>query len=142
MNKKRIAILAPYVGEINRGAESFVIEITKKLAEDFDVDVYSEYECSEIKNNIRRIKVKKSIIWTFHNLLYDKFKLYRKVCWKFYYLIPDIMHQKCFSLEAYREIKNNKYDLIYPNNGIWGARIANCYRKKLKPHTYILDMVV
>lgn len=28
---KKIAIIAPYVGSVNRGAETFVIELTKQL---------------------------------------------------------------------------------------------------------------
>lgn len=137
MQKKKIAILAPYVGKINRGAESFVIEITKKLSKDFDVIVYSEYECNEISNNIQCICVKKSFMWKFHDLLYNKFSIYRKICWKFYYLIPDILYQKRFSIEVYKKLINEKYDLIYPNNGIWGARIANAYRKRTQtPYIY------
>ena len=130
MQKKRIAIIAPYVGKINRGAESFVIEITKKLAEYFEIEVYSGYQCDEISNNIRIISVKNSIIWNFHNFLYDKFSIYRKICWKFYYLIPDILFQRRFSTKVYKELIDNEYDLIYPNNGIWGVKMANLYRKR------------
>lgn len=132
MQKKRIAIIAPYVGKINRGAESFVIEITKKLEEYFDIDVYSGYACDEISDNIQVVQIKNNTIWNFHNVLYNKFSIYRKICWKFYYLIPDILYQKRFSNEVYKKLLGKDYDLIYPNNGIWGAKIANSYRKKTK----------
>ena len=130
MRKKRIAIIAPYVGKINRGAESFVIEITKKLVEYFDVDVYSGYECEEIGDNIRVIRLRNGAVWNFHNYLYNKFSIYRKICWRFYYLIPDILYQRRFSSKVYKNLLDNEYDLIYPNNGIWGAKMANLYRDR------------
>lgn len=129
MQKNKIAVLAPYVGKINRGAESFVIEITKKLSKYYEVDVYSEYECDEIKENIKIIKVENNIIFKLHNLIYEQFSIYRKICWKFYFLIPDILHQKKFSVAVYKKLLNENYNIIYPNNGIWGAKIANEYRK-------------
>ena len=40
MKMKRIAVLATYVGKINRGAETFVIELCKHLRKNYIVDIW------------------------------------------------------------------------------------------------------
>lgn len=127
---KKIAILSPYVGSVNRGAETFVIELTKKINTVFDVDVFTLKNEFSIRENIHTIKVTTGMLFNIHNKLYLNSSLYRKIVNRFYYLIPDVIFQKKFTLKAFKEISKKDYDLIFPNNGIWGAKYASKYREK------------
>ena len=51
MKMKRIAVLATYVGKINRGAETFVIELCKHLRKKYIVDIYAAGMVEELKEN-------------------------------------------------------------------------------------------
>jgi len=128
--KKRIAILATYVGEVNRGAETFVIELTKRLQEEFDITVFSKGISDEIKNNIITVKFNLPFWFVLHKKNYEQNNLYRKICNRIYFLIPSEIEQYYFSKSVYKNylLKGN-YDLIFPNNGVWGARIATKMRK-------------
>lgn len=129
---KKIAIIAPYVGTINRGAETFVIELTKKLREEYIIDVYTLAIESTLKDNIKVINVKTNCIYKMHKKCFDNIELYRKIINKFYYLIPDVIFQHKFSKQAFKIINNNNYDILFPNNGIWGAKYSAKLRKKTK----------
>lgn len=134
---KRIAILAPYVGIVNRGAETFVIELTKKLSKKYEIDVFTLSDKSGLESNFRKIIAKKGIIFKIHKKLYNRFKYYRKIINKFYFLIPDVIFQHKFSKEAFKVINKERYDILFPNNGIWGAKYSASYRKKNKiPYIY------
>ena len=127
---KRIAILAPYVGVVNRGAETFVIELTKKLSKFYDIDVYSTGVSKLIYKNCIVINCIPSPFLKYHTKLYERFSFYRKIVNKFYYIIPDVLFQRAFTKKAFKVIDNNKYDLLFPNNGVWGAKYSKIYRKK------------
>lgn len=129
---KKIAILAPYVGKVNRGAETFVIELTKKLSKKYIIDVYSLYENDSIKSNIKKVKVKKSLIFNIHEKCFNNIRIYRKLVNKCYYLIPDVILQHKFTKKAFNDIRKTKYDLLFPNNGIWGAVYSARLRKNRK----------
>lgn len=127
---KKIAILAPYVGIINRGAETFVIELVSTLKDKYIIDVYSTAISEKIESNIIKVRTNKGTLLKIHSYLFDKISFYRKVINRFYFLIPDVIFQKKFSKRVFKYIRNEKYDLIFPNNGYWGAHFANDYRKK------------
>ena len=128
--KKKVAILAPYVGSVNRGAETFVIELTKKLRKYYDINVYTTSDEKQISENIVRIDVRNSRLWIVHSWLYNKNVLYREIVNRFYYFIPDVMFQKQFTKRAFERINKEKYDMIFPNNGVWGCKYAKKYREK------------
>lgn len=127
---KSIAIFAPYVGTVNRGAETFVIELTLKLRENYKVDVYSIKKESKIKDNSIEVPIKENVLFKLHQNLYISKELYRKVINKFYFLIPDVIFQKKFTKKVFKKMGNKKYDLLYPNNGVWGAYYSKKYRDK------------
>lgn len=129
---KRIAILAPYVGLINRGAETFVIELTKSLNANYEIDVFSTENEKKIDDNVIKVDVKKTWLFSLHDNIYNSSSLYRRVINKNYYLIPDIIFQRKFSKKVFKIIKRNKiqYDILFPNNGIWGIRYSKKYKKK------------
>ena len=52
--KHKIIILATFVGVINRGGETFVIELVKKLREYYDIEVYSMGINEDIKEQQRK----------------------------------------------------------------------------------------
>ena len=128
--KKRIAILATFVGTINRGAETFVIELTRRLRQQFDVTVFSKGIAEDIIENIVKINFKLPFWFNTHKNLYRKSKIFRRFCIKTYYLIPDEIEQYFFSKSVFNNyLKSGNFDLIYPNNGIWGVRAASKIRK-------------
>lgn len=134
---KKIAILAPYVGSVNRGAETFVIELTKKLSQTYEIDVFSLKKEPQILSNIVTVQVQKGFLLGFHEKMYEKSVVYRKVINKCYYLIPEVVFEKRFSKSVFKIIENRKYDLIFPNNGVWGCIYANKLRKqKCVPYIY------
>lgn len=131
MRKKKIAILAPYVGVVNRGAETFVIELTKKLREAFNINVFSTGISDEIKENIIRVSNPKALWLKIHEYVYNKVKIYRFFCEKSYYLIPEVIEQRLFSGYLYLNyFSKTEYDLIFPNNGIFGVKMAQKIRER------------
>lgn len=129
MGKKKIAILATYVGVIDRGVETFVIEFTTNLRNDFDITVFSMGISEEIKENTIKVNVRKSIFLKVHKIFYYKINYYKKLCDKLYYLIPSEIEQYIFSKQVYKEfLSKMKFDLIFPNNGIQGIRYAKIIR--------------
>jgi glycosyltransferase involved in cell wall biosynthesis len=131
--KKRIAILATYVGEIDRGAETLAIEFTKKLRNKYDITVFSKGISQEIKDNTIKIDYRYPFWLKLHKKLYYRINIFYKICNKLYYLIPDEIEQCIFSSKVYRKyLSNGKFDLIFPINGIWGARAALKVRNNFK----------
>ena len=129
--KKKIAIIAPYLGMIDRGAESFVKEIADLLAEYYEIDFFTITGKTELPGNNIGIPIKHSFLFIIHERIFNRFKLYRKVIWKLYYLIPDIITQFKFSRVVYHKyLLCKQYDLIFPNNGIWGVVYAQKLRKQ------------
>lgn len=129
----KIAILTPRFGVIDRGAESYTYELAKRLCSDFDVTVYarkrnktdkqqssfekaseffkiSRINCITENNRIIRFVYK---LTPFIGRLMDKF-----------YLNPSEFEMFSFSLNILPRLLFSKYDLIFPNNGVWGAIIC------------------
>ena len=131
---KTVVILATYIGLVNRGAESFVIEIVKKLSNDFNFEIYSLGSCEEIKDKIITVDFKLPIWFAFHNKLYNKYIIYRFFCDYFYTIIPSQIEQKYFSKNVYNRFLKGRNDinLIFPNNGFYGAKYAHKFRKIYK----------
>ncbi len=136
--KKKIAILATYIGVVNRGAETFVIELSKQLMDEYDIDIYSTGRIDALNENIIKVTIEKNSLFKMHEFLYMNLKIYRRICNKIYWIIPDILYQKKFTKKVFLEyISGKKYDLIFPNNGIWGAIYAKKFRKiKKVPYIY------
>ena len=131
--KKRIAILATYVGVIDRGAETLAIEFTKKLRDKYSITTFSKGISENIKQNTVKVISKYPWWLKLHKKLYYRIKIYYKICNKAYYLIPDEIEQYFFSKTVYKKyMSNNNFDLLFPINGIWGVRFASKVRKKFK----------
>ncbi len=131
---KKIAIFSTYVGVVNRGAETFVIELSKELSKYFDVTIYSSEMVKGLEKNIKVVPWKVPKIIKIYTLAYNKFIFFQKVINKFYFLIPTVIEQKYFSnsLKKIYIEDLEKYDLLFPNNGIVGVNLANELKIKNK----------
>ena len=128
--KYKVAILATYVSLVDRGAETFVVELTKKLRNSFDVTVYASGLVDSIRESIVVVKVKKSVLTRFQEKLYFNFKPYKKLCDRLYCLIPEVMYQKSFSKQVYKQfLLKEQFDIVFPNNGVPGAIYAKRVRE-------------
>jgi glycosyltransferase involved in cell wall biosynthesis len=123
---KKIVILATKVGVINRGAETFVVEMVKKLKDFYNIEVYSKGIHKDIEEFITKVDVKIPKIFKLHQYLYNNLKYFQKVCDKTHYLVPSVIEQYYFNKVVYDKYLKNRadIDLIYPNNGIWGVKVA------------------
>lgn len=149
--RNKIALLAPYIGVVNRGAESFVIELTKQLREDFDVVVFSQNIAPEIKENIVTVnvfspswlmiykniykKIQEKAAYSGRNIFSNIFskcsKLFLRLIYFSTYLAPETIEQYYFTKNCFENhINKEQFSLLYPNNGIWGTRFSQVYRKK------------
>ena len=76
---KKIVFLATHIGLINRGAETFVIEIVKKLSKDYKVVVYSKGISEEKKDYIENSEILINSIKVFGALaVLDKINKHKK----------------------------------------------------------------
>jgi len=129
---KKIVILATYVGIVNRGAETFVIELVKKLEQYYDIEVYSLGVDESIKEKIIKVDVNFPFWYKFHTSIYNKFHLYKVLCDRAYFAIPTIIDQHIFTTLVYKKyLKDRKdIDLLFPNNGSNGAKMARLIKNK------------
>ncbi|EKD90474.1 MAG: glycosyl transferase, group 1 [uncultured bacterium] len=51
--KKRIVFLSRYVGVVDRGVETYVLELSKRLKHDFDVEIFSNETSDDIRKVIK-----------------------------------------------------------------------------------------
>lgn len=160
MQKPKIAILATYLGIINRGAETFVIELAEQLKQDYDITIFTTGEFVQPGVTSIRIDVKEpwllkkySAIFNYlsvQNSLYVSTTALHKKLWRLFckvvfkvksfspYFFPQTMYQYSFTKKAFDGyINDGNFSLIFPNNGIWGARFARNLRdKKSIPFIY------
>ena len=137
--KHKIIILATYVGVINRGGETFVVELVKKLREYYDIEVYSMGINEDIKEQMRQVSITFPKFLKYHEIMYNKCRVYRKICDLTYYFIPMVIEQYFFSRKVYKEHlqKRDDISLIFPVNGIHGMAIAKIIREERKvPYIY------
>lgn len=127
--KKKLAIIAPYIGIVDRGAESFVKELSVQLSVKYDIDIFTLDGKAKLAGNNIGVPVTKSFIFIIHEKLFERYNLYRKIMWKFYFMVPDVLFQYRFSKTVYKKyLADGNYNLLFPNNGIGGV----CYADKLR----------
>lgn len=129
---KTVVILATYIGIVNRGAETFVIELVKKLSNEFRFEIYSLGSCSELNDNIIKIDLKLPFWFNLHQRLYNLFFIYKYLCDFIYVIIPSQIEQKYFTNTVFSTYLNHRkdLDLIFPCNGYFGAKFAREFRNK------------
>lgn len=112
---KKIAILSYYSGIVDRGVETFVLEISKRLAKNFDLTVYSAGRLNFQRYKTRQInspKMKPRAA----NGLFSKF-----------YLDRQSLYVLLFTLFLIPKLIGGKYDLIIPVNGGWQIVLAKIF---------------
>lgn len=127
----KIAIFAPNVGVINRGAETFVIELSKELSVTCEVTVYSTGYSKELSTLIKVVECKESVLLRLLNKIYLSNKFLKRFFDRVHYLVPSIVKQYFFSRNLYRQYKSElkEFDIIFPNNGVWGLKLAAKIRR-------------
>lgn len=132
--KKKIVFLATYLGEVNRGAETFVIELVKQLRLTYDIEIYAKGYSSDVKDLIIKVDNETPKWLKLHNWIYNNFYPYRYVCFKKITWTPDSLEQRFFNEYVYKHYLKDRSDiaLMFPNNGIFGAKISKLIRDKHK----------
>ena len=129
---KKIVVLATYVGINNRGAETFVIELIKRLTEKYKIEVYSLGYSEELRNHLIQVSSPLPFWLKVHSFLFNKISFYKKLCYFLYYPIPDILFQDIFTKKVHRSYLRNRndIDLFFPTNGISGAKLGSFLKLK------------
>lgn len=109
---KKIAFLSYYCGIVDRGVETFVSEIGRRLARDFQVDVYCAGNFAQSKYKVRKIKCPKTAPKESTGLVA---KLY---------LDRQSLHILLFTILLIPRLVKNKYDVIIPTNGGWQVALV------------------
>ncbi|WKZ30352.1 MAG: glycosyltransferase family 4 protein [Candidatus Dojkabacteria bacterium] len=157
-SKPALLLLAPFLGEITRGAETFVIEWANTMADRYDITIFSyEQEKSSPKSiqnvnasHLQQVSVPKSaipgVVKTYKNisqkivgfvskpasLPLKPFQFLAKVILRILdrtvYFSASALEQYFFSKYVFDHI-TKQYAIIFPNNGIWGLHFAQEYAK-------------
>jgi len=123
MDKKiKIAIISYYSGILDRGVETFVQEITKRLSKKIDITVF---QAGNRKYNENQVKVK--VIKTFATNSKSSKGIFRK-----FYLDWQSIKILLFTLKVLPFILKGKYDFVIPTNGGWQTALCRIITKITK----------
>lgn len=149
MKKPRIAILSPFNGTSTRGTETFVTEFTKALRDGYDITVFSYGLTPEIAEQTQQVEQVNIPLLRIYANFYktietssSKGNLFAKVLLKILtistYFNPGTIEQYFFTKVVYeRHIAHQAFDILFPNNGIWGVKMAQHEREKYaRPFIY------
>ena len=132
--RKRIAVLQPFIGNVYRGSETFFIELTQYLSKYYDIDIYGTNIDETVKDMMVVANCKKSRIFSWYEDLYNNSP---KLIWLlnrsryFIFLQPLVFFNRKFSRRVYNNyLKHKRYDLIFPGNGWTAVKQSIRYRKK------------
>jgi glycosyltransferase involved in cell wall biosynthesis len=124
MSRPRIAFLLPGVGAVDRGAETFVLEVARRLQDEFEVTILCRGGANALCRRIRAIARDATILtWS-----YDRSAIERKVRDRFF-LDPANAESLSFTLCAFSHLWRDRYDLLLPINGVWGAMACGLLRR-------------
>lgn len=116
MKKPKIAILVPRFGLVNRGVEVFTKELLFRLGEDFEMTIYSRVKTTrETKKVLAVAETNRLINWVYNLSPWLKERLDK------YQLNPVGFEMLTFSVFAFPKLLFGDYDLLFPQNGVWGA---------------------
>ena len=124
MSRSRIAFLLPGVGAVDRGAETFVLEVARRLQQEFEVTILCRGEANALCRQIQAIAREATILsWS-----YERSAIERKVRDKFF-LDPSNAESLSFTVCALSHLWRDRYDLLLPINGVWGAMACRLLRR-------------
>lgn len=115
---KKIALLSCYSGIVDRGVETFILEISKRLGNDYDVTVFcreniashNKFKIKKIKHGIAKPQSSKGLLGKF-------------------YLDLQSLKVLIFTLWSLPQLIKGKYDLVIPVNGGWQIAIIRILTK-------------
>ncbi len=115
---KKIAILSCYSGVVDRGVETFVLEISKRLGKDYDLTVFCR-EGLKVQGKFKIKKIKYGVA---------KPKSAKGMLGKFY-LDSQSLKVLIFTLWSLPQLLRGKYDLLIPVNGGWQIALVRIVTK-------------
>lgn len=126
MKKPKIAFLIPRLGINNRGAEVFTFELSCCLSKSFDITLWvrkSEKPSSLLSELVKR-DVNIKMVGCIREENWPAKFLYRsplKPLLDKFHLNPAEIEMFFFSLACLPGLIFGEYDILFPNNGLWGA---------------------
>lgn len=120
--KSKIAILIPRYGLVERGTENFTREFVAHLKDTFECVIFARGEKDHM--------IKVQCIPASHTLLQRLYKLHPRLSRILdrYHLSPDHIEMLTFSLCSMPYLLFGNYDLLFPQNGVWGALVCRLIR--------------
>jgi len=127
--KKRIAILCPGVGIVERGVEGYVTRFKEYLKNEYDIDIFS-YKTTKDSIGVPLSKFEKFFYFHFNPI--KKENRITHLINGGYNIINGIILSYLFGIKVFRKIKKSgkKYDLIYDSSGLGSQLLCNVYRKR------------
>jgi glycosyltransferase involved in cell wall biosynthesis len=125
-------MIATHVGVVNRGAETFAIELSKHLGERFDVTLFARGQHADLKGIIHTIECNEGAVVPLLKWILNRSRLYRGISDRLPWIAPEAIFQRRFTKKVSRTIDGNNPNgkiCIFPNNGVYGARWAKKYAK-------------
>ncbi len=124
-SKKRpkIAILVPRYGLVERGVENFTSGLAGHLKGDFEFTVYSRVKTHEDTEKVFAVPESKGFLQS----IYRTFPAAKKLMDR-YYLDPQSVEMLSFSLSVLPKLLFGTHDLLFPQNGVWGAMVCRIIR--------------
>lgn len=122
MKKSRLAILAPRFGIVDRGVETFTREFVEYLSGDFDIEVISRARVRGVRK-VWAVGESNKILQTIFRLHPKLAKIFSK-----FYLTPADIEMLTFSICCLPRLLFGRYDLLFPQNGVWGVIVCRLVR--------------
>lgn len=122
-NKKRIAVLAPRYGVVERGVEVFTKDLLKELGDEFELVVFSRRKTGKETRKVWAIEEENRLVqWIYW--IHPRLK---KMLDRFF-LDPMSLEMLSFSLGVFPKLLFRNWDIIFPQNGVWGAMTCRVVR--------------
>lgn len=136
--KPKILFLIPRLGITDRGAEIVVYELAIRLVKDYQIQILSR-KTSKRSIILDNLKKKGVQIKQIHCLKEDNLKILSKISFlKKIHLDPIELEMLSFSILCLPFLLTSKYQIIMPNNGVWGTILCRLVRSIKKiPFVYI-----
>lgn len=136
---KRIAIIATWCGVVNRGAETFSIELAKKLRRYYNIEVFSVGTAPDIADITVQVPLKMPWWGKFFDWGANHSRVYRKLCGHFPQLNYVEYQQIIFVRKVCKEyLRKQDYDLVLACCGGVGAHeLVKLRTEKGTPYVYV-----
>lgn len=134
MQRKRILFIVPRFGTINRGVESFALELISRLdKKNFDITVLSNPHEIEMKD-VRFIKIKtlKRECFKWLDQAWPLTRIARKV----YLGSGSDFEAAILYIKSKSRLKNEAFEIVMPFGGTWTYRLA----KHFMPQAHIISV--